>query len=112
MAQSEKGAGDADMNKTNLITVSLVIIGAILIGASIAYWQQGEAKGWETELYDKFGQKIDIDYLILQMEWAKETHQDIVDNPWRHWAWQKAGIDHSEWVEIYDQVIEVLENKR
>ncbi len=53
-----------------------------------------------------------LDYLILQMEWARETHQGIVDNPGRHWAWQRAGIDHSEWVEIYDQVIEVLKGKK
>ena len=49
-----------------------------------------------------------LDYLVLQMEWARETHQDIVDNPQRWSNWIKAGVDHGEWVEIYSQVIEVL----
>ena len=100
------------MNKTNLITVSLVIIGAMLIGAGIAYWQQEEAKGWEPELYDKYGQEIDIDYLIENMEIARTTHQDIVDNPDRWTNWVKAGVDHQKWVEIYDQVLEVLRSKQ
>ena len=99
------------MNKTNVITILLVIIGAMLIGAGIAYWQQEEAKGWETELYDKFGQEIDVGYLIESIEIARETHQSIVDNPERWSNWVKAGVDHQDWVNIYDQVIEVLRSK-
>ena len=102
------------MNKTYLINVSLVmvIIGAMLIGAGIAYWQQGEAKGWGPELNNKFGQEIDSDYLIENMEIARTTHQDIVDNPDRWTNWIKAGVDHQDWVNIYGQVIEVLRSRQ
>ena len=100
------------MNKTIFITILLVLIGAMLIGAGIAYWQQAEAKGWEPELYDKFGQEIDIDYLIENMEIARETHQSIVDNSDRWSNWVKAGVDHQDWVNIYDQVLEVLRSKK
>ena len=83
--------------------VVLVGLGSFAIG-NWNIWGGGEVRGYNPP--------DNLDYLILQMEWARETHQDIVDNPWRHWTWQKAGVDHSEWVEIYDQVIEALEGER
>jgi hypothetical protein len=51
-----------------------------------------------------------IDYLIVQMERARKTHADIVVDPAQYGNWIRAGVDHQEWVEIYDDVIEVLSN--
>ena len=50
----------------------------------------------------------DIGYLIVSMETARGYHQDIVDNPELYNNWHKAGIDHAEWVRIYDGVIREL----
>jgi len=100
------------MNKTILITLLLVFIGAMLIGASIAYWQQGEAKGWETELYDQFGQEMDLAYLILQMEHARDTHQYYIDHPEQMTTGLRMAYAQRDWVNIYDQVIEVLRSRQ
>ena len=117
------------MNKTILITILLVIIGAMLIGAGIGYWQHEEAKGWEPELYDKYGQEIDVDHLILCMEQARESHQQFLDmppvlelgpitinEPARYYLNRISPYttleDQQEWVNIYDQVLGVLRSKQ
>jgi len=100
------------MNKTNVITILLVIIGAMLIGAGIAYWQLEEAKGWEPELYDQFGQEMDLDYLILQMEHARDSHQYYIDHPEQMTTGLRMAYAQRDWVNIYNKVIEVLRNKK
>ena len=58
MAQPEKETGDAGMNKTNLTTFLLVIIGVILIVVGIGYLQSEAEKREQPELYDQFGQEM------------------------------------------------------
>ena len=84
--------------------IALILIGCFLVGMGI-----GVAIG---------GSPVDcsapdnLDYLIAQMEVARKTHQDIVDNPERWTNWVKAGVDHRVWVETYEDILEILEESR
>ena len=51
----------------------------------------------------------ELPYLIDNMDLARDTHQDIVDDLGRNRAWLKGGVDHQVWVDIYDEIIEILE---
>lgn len=84
--------------------IALVLIGCFLVGMGI-----GVAIGGSPA--NPGAPDVDIDYLIDNMEVARDTHQDIVDDPERWSAWIKAGVDHQIWVNIYDEVIEVLERR-
>ncbi len=82
--------------------IALIVIGCFLVGMGIGVG----------------GSPVDcsapdnLDYLIAQMEVARETHQSIVDNPERWTNWVKAGVDHRVWVETYEDILEILRNLR
>ena len=93
--------------------IALIVIGCFLVGMGIGF-----ALGVIHVTPDaidvpeiEYITSQDIDCLIAQMEVARESHQDIVDNPERYGNRIKAGIDHRIWVEIYDEVILELRRK-
>jgi len=82
--------------------IALIVIGCFLVGMGI-----GVALGGSPV---DCGAPDNLDYLIDSMEVARESHQDIVDNPERYGNWIKGGVDHRIWVETYEEIIEVLKN--
>jgi len=80
--------------------IALIVIGCFLVGMGI-----GVAFGDSPV---DCSAPDNLDYLIDSMEVARESHQDIVDNPGRYCNWLKAGIDHRIWVENYEDILEIL----
>ena len=111
MAWPEKGLGDAGMNKRNLTTFLLVIIGVILIVVGVVYLQPEAEKNGQLKIQDQFGQEMDLDYLILQMEHARDSHQFYIDHPEQMTTGLRIAYAQRDWVNIYNKVIEVLRSK-
>jgi len=84
--------------------IALIVIGCFLVGMGIGVALDGSPVDCSAP--------DNLDYLIDSMETARESHQDIVDNPERYSNWLKAGIDHRIWVETYEDILEILRNLR
>ena len=84
-------------------SVILILTGLLVVGVGIGLILGSFLFGGVTQ-----DTGADIDYLIAQMEVARETHQSIVDNPERWSNWFRAGIDHRIWVETYEDILEIL----
>ena len=91
------------MDKMKHLFIIIILILALAVVFSIGYDLASKDCGLTDE------QRSALPYLIDNMEHARDTHQDIVDDPERWSAWIKAGVDHQVWVDIYDEIIEILE---
>ncbi len=108
----------------------LVLICIILVGIGLTFALYYLASGeWGFGQDNQSKQEIDIDYLIECMERARDSHQQFLDmppkmelgpitinEPARYYLNRISPYttleDQREWVEIYDQVIEVLRSKQ
>ena len=85
--------------------VRLLIVYCLIISILAGF---GIGAIWDRYLAPDTSAPDNLDYLIDSMEVARESHQDIVDNPERYCNWLKAGIDHRIWVENYEDILEIL----
>ena len=92
-----------EMNKRTIIFLTLLYIGSMLIATGVGYWLNSPV---EAESYSP---PANLGYLILQMERARDTHQQFVDG---NNAYSFQVEVHREWVEIYGQVIAELEARK
>ena len=87
----------------HLSIIIILILALMVAGGQAIYEARRDSNGVLTP-----EQRSALPYLIDNMEHARKTHQDIVDDPVRFGNWVRAGVDHQVWVDIYEETIGIL----
>jgi len=66
----------------------------------------------EKSVEESYKPPITLNYVILNMEVARDSHQRYLDDPdYQYWLdWFGSSVEQeAEWVRLYDMTIEILE---
>ncbi len=86
--------------------LSIIIILILLVNCALTFLLGYNLAPTDCGLTDE--QRSTLPYLIDNMEHARKTHQDIVDDPARFGNWVRGGVDHRVWVDIYEETMGIL----